>query len=1178
MKPRKLKIRGLNSFIEEQEIDFERLTNKGLFGIFGPTGSGKSTILDAMTIALYGSISRDTKEFMNSLCSSLSVSYEFEIGVGSERKVYIADRLINKDKNGSYKLKTSRLREIQGDIDLPIAEGSNEVKSTVEKIIGLTAEDFTRSVVLPQGRFSEFLRLTGKDRRNMLERIFRLERFGRNLGDRIRYIKREKTDSLNVLLGSIRNYEEKGISEERYSILKKELELLHQEEAELKREKAELLKSYEKYKVIWELQQELEVYKGKEEELQSRAGDIENKRTALSKYRNGSLLKPLLEELQVLNERLQQNETELRQNYDSLESLKKELVLSEVEYRNWALKKEVEVPELIAREASLRRALDIEEAIKEQEKAREALLQLFSVEKAKKQKLDKEFEEINKGRGEALNQRSSIENRLEAIHIDPDYRDRVQKAAALEEEYFKSIKEKEELVKRCSQRRGAVEDLKKQLEEILKHQDQCYKEVAVTENQMERLQQNQPGDNKVLLELKDIINESDAIMREYNTNEKRASEVKENRDKLLAEKNLFEGRIRDIEASVNEKKEKLNALKEEIRALEKNNMAAALAKELHKGDNCPVCGSDHHPHIAERIEDKALLEKEDLKLKMEAEINNDDKVLRELEGRLQALISSEEYISRELKSLLEKLSGIDIENIRERRVKTERDFQELSLNLEEWNKNKELTEKNLNRFKEQKGLIDKNEVKLSENLKAEVRALEELEASLKLLEERCNGLEEEYLKVKSELQLEDIKGKVVELKELEKENIELRRKHKGLGERITAGERKLEECSGMLKEIEVEIARITESGKERRSVIDRDRAELNKLTEGRQPQEYLNEVLQAKNYIIKQEEAFRNKVEKDKEERQKLSDKLLSCEGNKANLTNQKSELEIKLHRGLKEFGFDGVNSLTASLMTQEAAKSLEQELEQYDNNVKIVRANLEQLRNKLSNDSIEKEAWVELQEKREDNGRALELKIREIAAKEQILQEMERELAQLKTLNDNRRQLEHICSNLEDISKLVEGNKFVEFVAMHQLRYIALEASKRLKDITRGRYALEIDSTGNFIMRDDFNGGSRRSTSTLSGGETFLTSLCLALSLSSQIQLKGSAPLEFFFLDEGFGTLDTDLLEIVISSLERLHSDKLCVGIISHVEELKNRVPIKLIVDPAEQSVSGSRVRIELS
>lgn len=80
MRPIKLKIKGLNSFVEEQTIDFEKLTKQGFFGIFGPTGSGKSTILDGMILALYGmkAMSRGTNEFVNKNCKSALVSYEFQ--------------------------------------------------------------------------------------------------------------------------------------------------------------------------------------------------------------------------------------------------------------------------------------------------------------------------------------------------------------------------------------------------------------------------------------------------------------------------------------------------------------------------------------------------------------------------------------------------------------------------------------------------------------------------------------------------------------------------------------------------------------------------------------------------------------------------------------------------------------------------------------------------------------------------------------------------------------------------------------------------------------------------------------------------------------------------------------------------------------------------------------------
>ena len=83
---------------------------------------------------------------------------------------------------------------------------------------------------------------------------------------------------------------------------------------------------------------------------------------------------------------------------------------------------------------------------------------------------------------------------------------------------------------------------------------------------------------------------------------------------------------------------------------------------------------------------------------------------------------------------------------------------------------------------------------------------------------------------------------------------------------------------------------------------------------------------------------------------------------------------------------------------------------------------------------------------------------------------------------------------------------------------------------ISGGNYALEINESAEFIIRDNKNGGAIRPSDTLSGGEMFITSLALALALSSSIQLNGAAPLEFFFLDEGFGSLDDDLLDTVMN------------------------------------------------
>ena len=237
----------------------------------------------------------------------------------------------------------------------------------------------------------------------------------------------------------------------------------------------------------------------------------------------------------------------------------------------------------------------------------------------------------------------------------------------------------------------------------------------------------------------------------------------------------------------------------------------------------------------------------------------------------------------------------------------------------------------------------------------------------------------------------------------------------------------------------------------------------------------------------------------------------------------------------------------------------------------------IQHLKQKLNGRTVDLNEFLSLEKNKYRLSDEIDIITKEIGAKQNEVMTLDKNL---KKVNELQKQLDESTHNLgllKEIEKLLQGKRFVEFVAKNQLEYIVIEASKRLDQMTKGRYVLEIDDNLNFVMRDNYNGGLRRGIKTLSGGETFLTSLALALALSSQIQLKGSAPLEFFFLDEGFGSLDNELLDVVMESLEKLHNEKLSVGIISHVDELKNRVPVKLIVSPNDGG-SGSKINIEYS
>jgi exonuclease SbcC len=140
-------------------------------------------------------------------------------------------------------------------------------------------------------------------------------------------------------------------------------------------------------------------------------------------------------------------------------------------------------------------------------------------------------------------------------------------------------------------------------------------------------------------------------------------------------------------------------------------------------------------------------------------------------------------------------------------------------------------------------------------------------------------------------------------------------------------------------------------------------------------------------------------------------------------------------------------------------------------------------------------------------------------------------------------------------------------------LQEIASNANNLLLRLTSGRYFLTYGEK-NFEVGDNFNEGKTRGAHTLSGGEIFLVSLSLALSLSSSIQSNSLRPIEFFFLDEGFGTLDDELVDTVMDCLEKLKNDNFSIGIISHVGELKNRLESKIIVDKANED-HGSTLKV---
>ncbi|WP_339792601.1 SMC family ATPase [Paenibacillus sp. FSL R7-0273] len=1139
MKPILLKLSGLQSYREQQEIDFASLTETGLFGIFGPTGSGKSSLLDAITLAMYGKVERavnGTQGIMNHSEDQLSVAFTFELVSSAGPRRFRVERKFKRTGEQSVSNTISRFIELTEEGDQVLADKLADVTRCVEEHIGLKMDDFTRAVVLPQGKFAEFLSLRGVDRRQMLQRLFHLEQYGDQLALKLSRRIKDNEAALRALEAEQQGLGSAGKADVEAAEVRLQDAVRRAEECRKLLEQAQ--ERSERFAKIRELQEERTRREAKRQELLAREEGI-------------LLLEQKLGQADEAGQRLP-----VLTAWRSAEAAWKSRLARAEGQEVQAASAERAAAELAAAEAAAQAALQAEEpALRECAGTYRRALEL-----------EAELGGLRRERAAVLERREAVSRGLTAAQ------ERMNREREL---LARGQKKQQELQQSLlplavrSQERQSLQDAMQRLQGL-----------RSAETQRDSAERERQGRAAVLAAAEARLAAAGG----------RRQELAVQRGGLGAAAALHLEDLRAAEAAAGEAAVRLEqhggALEAARKEQEVHRLSLALAGELRDGLPCPVCGSEHHPspasaqdgsgdeELAGRLEQARRLARQALDTRhlFRSLLEQDGAWLAQVYGESLPELTAAPPAAAGLEQqggaagLLaapeEALSAGLLTELEDRLAGSKARSGSLRASAAQWQRT----------MQEQQQLCHKEEAAVE----AESAWLAGLVSKARELADQVDSLHREWAALFPGLAVNEAENayRAMLLKDEQAEEIRgrLEISVKFLEDKSAAVQALQEETAGLDKELAHLHAQL--EGKE---ALEREKADrLQQWTGGRAAAELLAECerqLQELQAALERSRlSHRQAAEQAQHELKEAAIARQAAESAREHY----SEASARWEESLGSSPFASAAEVEAAALPPEERAAAAAKVRSHREEEAEVILQLRSIAEKLQDGVLSAEEWQESQSALKQCKEDDEESLRSRARAERDLEDLQHRHIRWMELEEQRAGHAGLQDRLSKLQAVLRGNAFVEYIAEEQLMQVCQAASQRLRFLSKQRYALEVDSGGGFVIRDDGNGGVRRPVSTLSGGETFLTSLSLALALSAQIQLRGQYPLQFFFLDEGFGTLDPDLLDTVITSLEKLHNDQLSVGIISHVPELRARLPRKLIVVPAEQGGGGSHILLE--
>lgn len=1196
MKILSIRLKNLASLAGEHFIDFEcdPLANAGLIAVVGKTGAGKSTILDAMCLALFNKIPRlkesdgklldvDGSELLTN--SPLTVlrrgtghGFAELCFVAQDQKHYQARWEIKRAReNASGKLQSVQ-RSLKCLTDgVVVADKTKAVESHIQQITQLSFEQFTRAVLLAQSEVTAFLKARDTERGELLEYLTNSSIFakiGQLAFEKTREITNQRKQLENVL-GHIEIRSDEEVAE-----LQAQFQQLQQQVQQLENARNQLKQQQQWFEQQQKLKSEVNFKQQQHEtQLNAHAG-LATDRQLLEQLDIFSEIRPVAFQQQQIQKTLQQLEPQLQQKQQDFSRLTSAFEQEKVRYmqaetalqqfQNFELQHQDELNQV-------RKYVQERDYIAEDYKKTKSRLAHVETQQQpllqQQQQLEQHIQNLS------TQQATCIEQLQHSGHfsvLDKGLHAHVQQLEQFIQHYQKventlgniqqaqvKLEQDKNLIAQLITQFGSPQQIESRLE-----QKQAQKEQLLTQlNQLDVIQQK-------LQHHFQLKNEASALRQTLGALQHQSQQLEQNTQKAESE----------FQAAKNER-EKLQHILQQQRLLHAENVEH-LRAELKQGEACLVCGSTEHPYrddespvskalfaLQQQQEQQALQQEQQCFQQWQHTQQQFTQLQSEQKQQQNALQQAQNKLNTQQQELQHYLAQTQIQlDLNVAQPELEAYLQGLSTQSTQ-------TKQQLEQELHQLSQASKQQLHLNQAIQNTAYQLENVQQLQQQIQHIVDCLESREKTLwlgqplrQSQQVVQQLKQRLQQLDHADG----LSKQQQHSTQQLNLFISNLNALNTQYAELTQQLQDIAKKGQQNSEAANQLILAMAGSTElkanewlhqhDQQRQQVQHQYQQLKqNFELARQnfEQHKNELEQLKAQHQHNQHALTQCNNEISAWLTQHTQFEELQLSQLLAISSTQEQQIRLTLQNAErvlseaayALKTAQQQLNEHQQQQpEIQQEQLSELI-QLNQDKLQQQL-----EQRDQYKVQLELHQQNLAKQKQFAEQIQQI-----------QQQEHRWNKISSLIGDSKGKDFRDLAQQYNLDILLEYANQQLAMLSQ-RYTLKrLDNSLSLAIIDHDMDGEIRSVASLSGGESFLTALAISLAIANMAS--GSMKIESLFIDEGFGTLDASSLHMVMNALDQLQSQGRKVILISHIQEMHERIPVQIQVQP----VGSGSSRIEI-